>query len=219
MRREALSAAGVGSNATATWADFKLYLNYDHISDTDIGIPFDCADAAMSQNNQEWRYSEFVSPDGTTSADEFTAHMLGAHVGPAGNYTSVGIIEGYQNSRARVQADDPSVDPTLFESGWMMNLFDDGTHHDEILEALTDDGDSPPYDHDDMPGSAGNMSRALVAGVTHVNTGSPIGYIGPIVAPLGLLQVETKSAVNGNILELVLEIAPGGYKGVDAVAI
>jgi len=217
MRKEALRSAGVGSNATATWADFKTYLTYPSISDPDWGVPVDCGNNAVSYG--EWIYSTFHSPDGTTSDDEFLTHLLGNNVGPAGNYTSCGLVEGYQNSRARVQPVDPSIDPTEFEDSWMMNLFDDGTTHDEILEDLTSDGDGPPYDHNDMPGSAGNMVSSLVAGETHVAVGNPIGYIGSFAVPCGLLEVETTSTANPNTIELLIEIAPGGYKGVDAVAV
>lgn len=214
MRREALEASGVSSGGiTATWADFKTYLSRDHQTDVDTPTPIDCADSAVGLG--EWVYSTYHSPDGTASDDEFMVHLLGDNVGAAGTLTTVGIVEGYQNSRARVQPDDPSVSPTEFEDSWMMNLFDVGTGADEILEDMMEDGDAPPYDHDDFAGAAGNQAQPLVAGVCHVSQAGPIGYVGPFVAPLGLLQIETIGPDN-NVIELVIEIAPGNYKGVAA---
>jgi len=217
MRKEALQGAGVRSNVTATWADFKVYLTNDMTTNADQGIPIDCDQNQVGSG--EWHYSTYVSPEGTASYDEFVIWLLGPNSGGTGTRAGVGLVEGYQNSRARVQSDDPSVDPAEFELSWMTNLFDDGETVEEILEDIIDHGDAPPYDHNDMVGSAGNMVQPHVAGLTHVSLSAPMGYIGPFIAPCGLLQVDTRSGTDGNIIDLVIELAPGNYKGVDAVAV
>ena len=76
MNKEAM--AQTSGNIAATWSDFKVHLTNDERLATKL-IPKD-----NGGNNYlvgEWLYSTLVSPDGTTTDDDFQLHMLGNHVG------------------------------------------------------------------------------------------------------------------------------------------
>lgn len=215
MNKEAAAAAGPSANIAATWSDFKVSLTRDHQTDGDILVPIDNGGNAVSFG--DWQYSEYVSPDGTAAEDRYLAYILGANLGGAGSRTAVGLVEGYQNSRARVQSDSPSISPTEFEDSWMMNLFDVGTHFDEVLNDLIDFNDAPPYDFDDMAGGAANMVKPLIQTQSFASSERKIGTSGAFMAPCGLIEIETTAADNSGF-DLLVTVAPGNYKGVSADA-
>lgn len=165
----------------------------------------------------EWAYSEFVSPDGTTGADVYSSHLLGAHAGSAGAYTSVGLVESYSNTRATVATDVPSV-VTGGSDDPLANLFDDGTVHDEILEDIATKGDAPPYNLFEYPGSAGNQPKPLV--VQHGTLGVDGRVVlGGFEAICGLIELESSSPIGADVYSVLVEITPGAHRGVKAEAI
>ena len=64
----------LGDGVKPTFHDFKVYLTNDHRTGTKL-TPVD--NGGNSLELGEWEYVAYESPDGTTSADEFTAHLLG----------------------------------------------------------------------------------------------------------------------------------------------
>ncbi len=204
----------------ATWADFKVFLSNEHRLAT-MPLPLDNGNNAVITNTSEWVYARFISPDGTTSADEFQAHLLGPDIGAPGTFTSVGIVQGYKESRRTVQED--TTGDEIDTDSWMINLFDDGTTLDEIAEDLKDDGDLPPYDLDSYTGGASNMPKPLVQQMKSLvqsaagATNAPSITLGGIQAPCGLLEIETQSAVSEDVFDVLIEIAAGDYKGVKAL--
>ena len=203
----------------ATWADYKVYLSNDHRTSGTL-VPVDNGNNAAVTTNAEWQHARFISPDGTTSADEFTAHLLGDDVGVVGAYTSVGIVQGYEESRRTVQQDETSSE--INTDSWMINLFDDGTTLDEIAQDLKEDGDFPPYQYNQYSGGATNMPKPLVQQIKALvpngagpSTTSSI-VLGEIVAPCGLLEIEVQSGVASDIFDVLIEVAPGTSKGVKA---
>lgn len=164
----------------------------------------------------EWIYSTYVSPDGTTGADDYNAHLLGGHIGAAGAFTSVGLVESYGNNRATVSQDTPytqnqSDDP-------LANLFDNGTTHDEILEDMKFTNDQSPYAHDDYPGGATNHQRPLV--VQHGTLGQDGRVVlGGLTAICGLIEVEVTSPLGEDVYSILVEVAAGTSRGVKAEAI
>lgn len=212
--------SGLPTSVTpATWADFKVYLSDDHRTAT-MPVPLDNGNNAASLADGEWVYSKFQSPDGSTGADEFTCHLVGANVGTAGAFTSVGAIAGYGTSRRTVQIDDSG--DVLDTDSWMVNLFDDGSTLDEVADDLKNDGDEPPYDRNNYPGVF-NMPKPLVqqqkslvqsaAGATN----APSITLGAVQAPCGLIEIETQSAVASDVFDVLIEFAEGDYKGVKAL--
>lgn len=209
----------------ATWADFKVYLSADHKAGTNA-VPLD------NGNNQvklgEWVYSKYQSPDGTTGADEYTVHLLGAHVGSAGSRTEVGIVQAYEEARRTVEQDNTGSEINT-DSPWV-NLFDDGTTLDEIATDMLNDGDLPPYDINEYPGGATNLPKPLVAGMAALAGnwdgnpppgaayGAPSVTIGGFNAPCGLLEIEIQSTEANDVFDVLIEVASGDYKGVKALA-
>ncbi len=205
----------------ATWADFKVYLSNGHRTGS-VVHPVDNGGNTVSVADSEWVYARYISPDATAASDEFTAHLLGADVGAAGAYTSVGIVQGYESSRRTVQIDDSG--DTISSDTWMINLFDDGTTLDEITEDLKEDGDLPPYDHNSYCGGDNNMVLPLIqqtrAIIPYSTPGgnAPSVHLGGVQAPCGLLQIQLHSNTENDAFEILLEVAPGDYKGVKALA-
>ena len=142
QKMQATAMAASGSDIRGTWNDFKVYMSLDHRSGT-VLVPKD--NGGNNLQFGEWTYSKLISPDGTTSSDEMDIHMLGAHSGSTGAFNSAGLIKSYAESRATVQADSPDTS-TLNLNDPLMNLFDDGTVHDEVLQDLRDEGDTAPYE-------------------------------------------------------------------------
>lgn len=205
----------------ATWADFKVYLSNDHRTAT-MPLPLDNGNNPVVITDADWDYSRFVSPDGTTSVDEFTAHLLGPHQGAVGAYDSVGIVQGYEESRRTVQQDQTSSE--INTDSWMINLFDDGTTLDEIADDLKEDGDFPPYQYNQYNGGATNMPKPLVQQLKALVPNGPGANdtssitLGMVQAPCGLLEIETQSQNAEDVFDVLIEIAEGDYKGVKALS-
>lgn len=197
--------------------DFKVYFSNDHISDVDKPHFKD------TENNQiqfgDWDYSAFFSPDGTTGADMTNVHIMGDSVGTIGNWSSVSLLRLFEEIIKQ-----PTAEPTLdvgVEDNFYMNMFDDGTTHDEIIEQAVDDNDMPPYYAYTVPGGADggteNAKEGWVVRETALDsTNASIAHVGGFPVPCGLLLIETKSTDADNVIEVLLEIVPGRYKGVQA---
>ncbi len=206
----------------ATWADFKVYLSNDHRTATEA-LPLDNGNNTVSTANSEWEHATLVSPDGTTGADQFEVHLLGATVtAGAGAITSAGIVQGYQESRRTVQQDETG--DTIDSDSWMINLFDDGSTLDEVAVLVETEGDLPPYNHDEYTGGDGNMPKPLVMALGALAGYQPTGQCPTLVlsgfeAPLGLLEIEIQSSSADDVFDVLIELAPGSYKGVKALPI
>lgn len=223
MRLEHGGAPGSGLPASvtpATWSDFKVYLSDDHKTAGSIQA-LDNGNNGVGVN--EWRYSLFTAPDtaGTGSADQYDVKLLGNHDGGHGSYTCVGLIDAYAESRRTVQIDDTG-DEMIGDSPWVQ-LFDDGETLDEVLAEMKIDGDEPPYDLDIYTGLTGNMPKplvremkALVPNADAANTTSSI-TLGGFAAPCGLVEIEVQSALPSETIDVLIEVAPGDYKGVKAL--
>jgi len=164
----------------------------------------------------DWDYSSFYSPDGTTAADFYQCHLLGGHSGSPGNYTSVGLLQSYQNTRSTVGGNDPS--PILDSDDPLANLFDDGTQTDEVLAHQTAAGDDPPYDITNYGGSSGNMARPLV--MQHGTLGADGRLtLGGFAAVHGLIEFEVSSPIANDVYSILVELKSGPYKGIAAEAL
>jgi hypothetical protein len=198
----------VEGDVSGTWQDFKVYLSTDHRNGTKL-TPKDNGGNDVAAG--EWIYSRYLSPDGTTGADEFDAVLLGDHVGAAGARVSVGLIKSYGEARATVQFGDPSVSASVSDDP-LVNLFDSGTEVDEIVNRLESDNDTPPYDHANYPGDDANMPKPLVVQDTTIVDGK--ATVGGFTAMCGLIEIEAKSPIAGDIYSVLVELAPGSYRGI-----
>ena len=93
---------------SGTWADFKVYLSDDMRSGS-ILQPKDNGGNTPSATNSEWVYAKYVTSEGTTTHDEFLAHLMGDHNGASGSRVSVGLIKSYGESRATVNTESPDT--------------------------------------------------------------------------------------------------------------
>lgn len=226
MNEKVLDMPGSGTRKSR-YHDFKVYLTNDHRTSSNLPRPVDNGNNMAAEG--EWEYSDFTSPDGSTGADNFYAHLLGGHFGSAGTRTSVGLVYSYGESRTTVQRASPLSDEDGSDDP-LLNLFDDGTQIDEIAENLKADGDKPPYAHstagnpDDVgefyPGATNNMPKPVVnrlAGIGQQGgVSAPTVMLPGFTAMCGLIELEVQSALANDVLDITIEIAPGSYKGVAA---
>jgi len=197
-----------------TWADFKVFLTADMAGAT-LPSPLDNGgNAAGTALN--WDTRQIITPDGTATDDAFYATLLGDHVGAAGARTSIGLVRSYGESRATVQIQDPSV-PSVASSDPLVNLFDYGTTIDDVVDNLEDHNDQPPYQQVTYPGGAGNMPKPLVVHDTTIVDGR--ATMGGFTALMGALEFEIKSAVPSDVFSVLIELAPGKYRGIKAEVI
>ena len=193
-----------------TWHDFKVFMTNDMRGGT-VLLPKD--NGSNNYNAGEWIYSEMVSPDGTTGDDPFQLHMLGAHSGSVGAWNSVGLVKSFGESRSTVQTTDPSV-PSVAKDDPLVNVFDYGTTVDEVVGNLQDYNDAPPYSVANYPGDDANAPKPIVVQDTTIVDGR--STVGGFRARCGLIEIESKSPVASDVYSVLVELAPGSYRGVKA---
>lgn len=208
MNDESLRATA--GDLRSTWSDFKVYLSDDMRTGTTLA-PLDNGSNTVTAG--EWAYTILTSPDGTTSADNFYLHMLGDHNGGAGARISAGLIKSFGESRSTVQEDDPNSPGTAADDP-LVNVFDYGTTIDEVIDRVTTDGDLPPYSIDNYAGDDNNMPKPLVVQDTTIVDGK--ATIGGFTAMCGLLEIESKSPIASDVYSVLVELAPGNYRGIKA---
>ena len=212
MNKKALE--GQTSDLKGTYADFKVYLH----SDMRTGTILDPKDnGGNNYQAGDWDYSEFVSPDGTTSSDSFEITLHGNHVGAAGSRTSVGLIRSYGEARATVDNTSPNV-PATADDDPLNNLFDAGSHVDEIIEDMIAQNDGAPYSNLSYPGDDSNGSKPVVIHQTTLGADGRT-TMGGFNAICGLLELETTSPIANDVYSVLVELAPGNYRGVGAEVI
>lgn len=200
------------NDISGTWSDFKVYMSNDHRTGTAL-TPKDNGGNDVVAG--EWTYSVYISPDGTTSDDQFNIHMLGDSVGSAGAWTSVGLIKSFGETRATVDTDQPNV-PGAASDDPLLNVFDYGTTVDEVIGRLEADNDNPPYSSTLYAGADGNMPKPLVVQDTTIVDGRAI--MSGFTAMLGLLEIEAKSSIASDVYSVLVELAPGKYRGIGSEA-
>jgi len=207
------ASRGLGNDISAKWRDFKVYLT----DDMRTGAVLDPLDnGGNAANSGEWSYSQLVTPDGTTGADSFYLHLLGDHNGAAGSRVSVGLVKSYGESRTTVDTDQPNVNADIYDDP-LVNVMDDGTVVDETLERMADDNDNAPYQTVNYPGDNGNLPKPQVVQDTTIVDGRAV--VGGFTARCGLIEIEAKSSIVSDVFSVLVELAPGSYRGIAAEVI
>lgn len=202
--------------------DFKIFMSSRHVT-TGTMEPsmYDINSSATPFSADEWVYSRYTSMDddqdaAVTNADEFTAHMLGATSNETANpsrVVSVGLLESYQNSRARQPDAQPNL-PANAVTDPLVNLFDASSEEfiNDLIENLEADNDETPYNNDLSVGQNGHMQH-----VARLATSTQLGRVATapgFCAPFGLICVDPQSTATA--WRLVINLAPGTYHGVYA---
>lgn len=206
-------ATELTNDMSGTYHDFKVFLTDDHRAGI-AGqlIPKD--NGGNDAQSGEWIYSRIVAPtSGGSGNDEYQMHMLGAHNGSPGTYTSVGLIQSYGDSRASVSFDDSPDVPSAASDDPLMNLFDDGDTMNDIIGNLEILNDTPPYD--DLYPGATNMPKPLVVQDTTLGTDGK-ATVGGFSALCGLIEIEATSPLANDRYSVLVELAPGKYRGIKA---
>ena len=176
------------------------------------------AGAGTEHTADDWVYSKFVSADAdadpTQEADDFEVHMIGTHVGTSENWTSVGLIKSYAESRARPHVTAPVTDTNLAADP-LLNIFDFSGEEqmNDIIANLEDDNDAPPYNLDNYVGETSGSLQHVARVGTEVGLGR-VGRASGFCAPMGLICVDSQSI--STAFRVVLNLAQGTYHGVYA---
>jgi len=212
------NAKNATNTISGTWSDFKVDLSRDSQIARAAGNllePLDNGGNAVQFG--EWEYSAFVGPvSGGGTPDTYSIHMLGDHVGAAGAYTSVGLIQSFGDARSTVSSPSPDA-PTTLDSDPLVNLFDYGDTVNTVIQALEYQNDDPPYDHFEYAGDGDNMPKPLVVQDAIISDGRCV--LGGFTAMCGLLELETTSPIDDDVYSVLVELAPGKYRGIKAEAI
>lgn len=208
---------------TPRWADFKVYLNKEHVIDSDWPKPTE------DENNDitlgEWDYADMSFFRAGTRYDNYAVGLMGGHYQVAiTNETTpedasydgyISAIEALQEIRTQpaITDNDGGV-----QSSISFSLDGGNAIVDQLIE-INKEGDEPPYSLEFV---ASNNNPATDTGAwpvreCHISSAySPMAMMGPIPnVPCGLLQIETTSGAN-NTIGLLIELTPGDYKGVHA---
>jgi len=194
-----------------TWSDFKVYLTNEMRGST-IELPLDNGGNAFLAGDN-WDYSELVTPDDVTTGDAFFLHMLGDHNGGPGLRQSVGLVKSYGESRATVNLGDPNI-PNEASTDPLVNVFNYGENIQFVIQDLEEQNDEPPYDIASYPGDDLNGAKPQIMQDTTIVDGKTT--VGGFVARCGLIEIETKSPIASDVYSILVELAPGNYRGVKA---
>lgn len=203
--------------------DFKVFLNQMHQATGSASPRLHGINATVGldgMNPDDWIYSSFTSADddqdGTANADEFQVHMLGGHNGTADNWTSVGLIRSYMDSRSTVKTDDVVSSPTTAgKVDPLINVFDFSSEEqmNDIIDNLDNDNNNTPYDSDYYIGIHQDHMQHVARIGTEVGVGR-IGRASGFCAPFGLICVDPHGV--NTAFRVVLNLAVGTYHGVYA---
>lgn len=199
--------------------DFKVYMSDRHRT-TGSAIP---QTYTINSGNQDvavddWQYSQFVSADDdqdmVANADEFYVHILGGHVGSANNWSSVGLIKSYAETRATVPIEQPN-DNNIDITDPLLNLFDFSSEEqiNDIAQNLLEDNDETPYNLDNYLGETVSTMCQAARLVTSTSLGRVAKAPG-FCAPFGLICVDPQNTATA--YRIVINLAPGTYHGVYA---
>ena len=218
--RETSRATGIPAGK---WNDYKVYLD-DSMEDGTILEPY-AGDGAVYIAG-EWEHSKLVFDDDGTER-EFKMHLIGSsNLADTNNESGIGLIQEYQNSRARVgSGNEPDV-PSAASDTIYAKLFATDEMSDMLVDNVEGDNDSPPYDQAAYPGGDTNADAAVPQRVGSVNATMSTSILPGFIAPCGLIKVATAEIqldssspavyeqVSASTALVIVTVASGPYRGV-----
>lgn len=200
------------------WNDFKIYLDNQH------GSPAHSVDAQGTRlSGGEWDYStmtqpQLIDPDGDGgleydgNADQWEMMIIGDHAGSAPNYSRVGLIKSWTDSRPVTPsaAGEPVYrDPSTYNDP-LSNLFLIEDDDNEKLEVIETEGDFPPYNRFSPYGLSNNaLAPVAIADNDAANQVTALGsQVVGFQALCGLVQVVVNTS--GGTCELFIDVESEG---------
>lgn len=220
--------------------DFRPYMSELHRQNGNRNPAFyDVNQDQTSYGATEWQYSQFVSADSdgdleidpgsghavavNQEADNFYCHMLGDHIGTPDNWTSIGLIKSYAESRPLQQVYQPNT-PSGVSDDVLVNLFDYSSEEqlNDVIDNLEDVNDATPYGQSTYIGAESVVANSVdqrnmqhVARLVTTPGGHGIKDIsGGFCAMGGLICIDPIAV--GTAYRIVVNLAPGTYHGVYA---
>lgn len=216
LQAKTLEDSGSSYGSTNKYNDFKVYLNNGHgVSPL---MPVDASSVEITIG--DWDYAQLISEDPDAGAQPgdpsgFGLNIVGPHSGSNPNWSRIGLVQSWVNSRSPPQQYQPRDLPDTADP--LMNLFDDGDAMDERLDNMNSENDGAPYDEETMFGNSSpvlggthNLQRVSVAQPTP-NT-QLVAPIHGFQALCGLVQIVVGSGQDANQWELVLDVETKGEK-------
>lgn len=199
--------------------DFKVRMDAAHAtSGNTLPEMYGATAGTVTLTTDDWEYSKFTSADddqdAVANADEFFVHMVGDHDGAPTNWTSVGLIKSYGDSRSTVQAESPE-DFNIQSDDPLINVFDFSSEEqmNDIIDNLLVDNDNPPYDFNEYVGEQSTHLQHVARIGTEVGVGR-VGRAAGFCVPFGLLMSDASAITTA--YRVVLNLAVGTYHGVYA---
>jgi len=203
------------------WNDFRVYMTTQHRVTGSLNPSMHGINGNFERidSNENSEYAIFTSADddgdNIQEADNFTIHMIGPHVGNAGNWTSVGAIQSYNAARSQVSMTGEPIVHSTNSTDPILNMFDMSSEEflNDIAENKDYANDMPPYPADFMLGESSDHMQH----VARIGTEQGVGRIGRasgFCAPFGLICVDPHGV--NTAFRVVLNLAVGTYHGVYA---
>ena len=223
-------------NVIPKYHDFKVYMTDLHRQNGSLNPTLYAHNQQGTEHQaDEWAYSQYISADddgdSTQEADDMYIHMLGAHTYPAGtqegdNWTSVGLVKSYAETRVRQNQEQPVIDTGL-QADPLFNLLDFSSEEqvNDIVTRLNDDNDAAPYANQYYVGE--DVRMVQVARLTTTEQSGRVTSAPGFCAPLGLICIDPPTGGQGptpqdggmasdNLFRIVIDVAVGTYNGVYA---
>lgn len=228
-RWKQMLARGAKGLPTSKYQDFKVFMNQYHEGTSKL-LPYaggflkgqDEVIGITAGEDGEWQYAEYHSgdPSGDThTTDSFSLHMCGDHTGSDPDWTSIGAIRSFMDTRFLPAPEGSGVDNNLNEAETdpLDALWDYSDNENDIREDKLEDWDEPPYDRRYAFGGRQFTGQSVACEVRTGGTGAQESNFGPgFVAPLGLLRVTTSNGLQDADLEIIIDVVEGPYQGVYA---
>ena len=140
---------------TGKWNDFQMLLDATH-SGTNTAAAEDAAGNSMSTG--EWSYSQLTQPrlvpaggelGFDADADQWYVHIVGPHSGSAPNYSKIGMIQSWSDSKASIDLGGTPND-MVNSADPLSNMFNVDDDDNEKEAIIMSEGDMPPY-HPTLP--------------------------------------------------------------------
>ena len=213
----------VSGGITTKYEDFKVFMSHRHALDETSLNPnmYEIQAANVNYTADEWTYTQLVSADddgdSNQDSDKFYLHMIGQHNGSSTDWTSVGLIKSYGDSRVAIQPASPNTSLVDIADP-LMNLFDSSSEEqiNELATLAKTENDQPPYNLVNYLGE-GNSSMSHQARLVTTASAGRVTAAPGFCVPFGLICVDPESSIgSSDKFRIVLTLAPGPYHGVYA---